>query len=711
MILFSKNLRLVAAVGLCLLGLAGLAAAQTNISNSPNWFSSCPRITVDPSGNVHAVWAEFYTMNFSPTSGDAFYSKFSAATQTWSAPINLSNTGLCISWEWYVVGIDSDPAGNVYVAYVSGTKLMLRILSGGAWSAPFEVGSGPGSGVDSARLAVDAQGNIFVCWYDNDYGIVYSRARVGGVWEGVVQLSNPVRSKFPEIAVGTNLVYCVWMDSSSGYAYYAAYAVRARTQGSAWSAPRRVTTAVEAEEHPAIKVDTADVAHIVYTPYFSDGTRAVRYVSGTSAGFSAPVTIGSRGGVHYPSIGIRGGNAYAVWKWDMGRVYTSERKAGVWSGEAAVPGSSSCDLPDVAISPSQDKVYYVWDTGSPRDIYVGVKTQYVAPVEASSHAVGDFDGDKLIEVAVDFGSSGLWLANDNGWTQLSPDNPQDLLAADANGDGTDELAADFGASGLWIRVGNAWHKISPLNPEDCVAGNVQGASGDELAVDFGSAGLWLWDGYGWAQLSGMNPVTLATGDVDNDGTDELAAGFSTLGLWLWNSGSWSQLSGVKPDGMVIGNMDGWGGQELVVDFGATGVWVLNGGTWIRLSPADADALVLADADGNGTKEILGDFGAWGLFLWINNGWVNLSTYNPEQMIGADVDGDGGKEAVVDFGSIGLWLCDGSGWVLLSQVNAENILAGDADGNGTEEIMADFGMLGLWGWYGGTWYRISTLNPD
>ncbi|OGD21900.1 MAG: hypothetical protein A2W03_10975 [Candidatus Aminicenantes bacterium RBG_16_63_16] len=711
MILFSNNRRLLAAVGLGLLGLAGLAAAQTNISNSP-WFSTCPRLTVDPAGNVHVVWAEFYTMNGGyPASGDAFYSKYNVLTQTWSAPVNLSNSGLCFSGEWYVVGIDSDPSGNVHAVYVDGPTIKLRTLSGGTWSAPLLVGSASGE-VDSARIAVDAQGNIFVCWYEAGPGLVHVRARVGGVWEGVATLSTyGVRAKFPEIAAGSNLVYCVWMDGSSGYAYHMAYSVRARTFGAAWAALKRVTTSVDSEEHPAIKVDAADVAHIIYTPYFSDATRSVRYVSGTAARFSAPVDIGSRGGVHYPSLGLRGNNLYAVWKWDMGRVYTSERKGGVWSGEAAVPGSGSCDLPDVAITLSQDKVYYAWDTGNPPDIYIGVKTQYVAPTESSLHAIGDFDGDTLDEVAVDFGSSGLWLANDSGWSQLSASNPQALLAIDMTGDGTDELAADFGSSGLWIMVGGTWHMISPLNPDSFIAGSLNGAAGDELVVDFGTAGLWLWDGAGWTQVSGVNPNGLAAGDVDNDGTDELAAGFGTLGVWLWNSGAWTQLSGVSPDSLLSGDMDGSGGDELIGDFGGTGVWVMNSGTWIRLSPADAEGLVLADADGNGTMELLGDFGTWGLFIWINNGWYNLSTYNPERVIGADVDGDGRDESVVDFGSVGLWLGDEFGWNLVTMANAENVQSGDADGNGSNELLVDFGPLGLWGWYGGVWYQISPLNPD
>lgn len=711
MVLFSKNGRLLAALLVGLLGIAGPALAQTNISNSPNWHSSCPRITVDPTGNVHVIWAEFYGMSGPyPTSGDAFYARLNIATGQWTTPVNLSNSGGCFSGEWLVVGIDSDASGNVYAVYVDGATIKLRILSGGAWSAPFTVGTAAGE-VDGARVAVTPAGDIFICWYEAGPGLVRARARVGGTWESAANVSTyGYRAKFPEIAVGANLVYCVWQDGSSGWRYFAAYAVRAKTFGASWSALKRVSSGTDTEEHPAIKVDASDVAHVVYTPQFDDGSRCVRYASGTSAGFGTPVNISSLG-VHYPSLGLKGSNLYAVWKWDYGKVYTNERKGGVWSGESAVPGSGSPELPDVAITASQDKVYYVWDTGSPRDIYVGVKTQYVAPTVPSKHAIGDFDGDKQDEVAVDFGASGVWLADATGWLKISSSNPDGLMAARVPGGAKDEIVADFGSLGLWVMVDGAWHLISSKNPEAVIRGKIGSAAGDSLFVDFGTSGLWSWNGYSWSQLSGANPVSFAAGDVDADGTDELVCGFASVGLWLWNAGSWSQLSGLTPEFLTCGNMDGSGGEEVVADFGATGVWVRNAGTWIRLSPADAEELVFADADGNGVKELLGDFGIWGLYLWINNGWVGVTAYNPDLVIAADMDGDGRDEIVADFGSVGLWLGDELNWSALSHANAENLMAGDADGNGTYEILVDFGPFGLWGWYVGGWYQLSAMNPD
>jgi hypothetical protein len=707
-----KRWRFLIVAGLALLGLVGVGAAQTNISNSPNWFSTCPRIAVDPAGNVHAVWAEFYTMNGGyPASGDAFYSKLNAVTQQWSTPINLSNSGQCYSGEWYVVGIDTDGSGNVYVVYIDRPKIKLRIFSGGSWSAPFEVGSSPSTDIDSARVAVDAAGNIFVSWCDSGYRVVYSRARVGGTWESVATLTYPGSvSKFPEISVGANQVYCVFMDNHFTVSFYAAvYVHRAKTFGAAWSSSQRMTSAGNWEEHPAVRVDAADVAHVIFTPYYdSTASRDVRYVEGTSGGFSAPVVLGTQGNVHYPALAVRGGNVYTCWQ-SYG-VHYRNRPGGTWGAENAVPSSSCYALTDVATSPLQDKIYYVWDS-SGGDIYCGVIIQYVAPAESSDQAVGDFDGDGRDEVAVDFGANGIWLADDSGWSQISANNPERLLAMDVQGDHIDEIIGDFGASGLWIWVNNAWHIISSRNADFFVAGNIDGKGGEELIVDFGSIGLWTWNGYNWTQLSGAKSNSLVAADVDGDGSAEVASGFGALGLWLWKGGSWSQLSGLAPQTMVAGNADGSGGEELIADFGAVGVWVRNAGNWIKVSPADADALLIADVNGDGIKEFLGDFGALGLYLWINNQWVKLSPCNPERVIAADVDGDGLDEVVGDFGTLGLYVWDGTGWTQISAMNPENIQAGDADGDGKKEILSDFGLLGLWGWCDGTWYLLSSLNPD
>ncbi len=90
------------------------AGAAANVSRTPGVDSWAPRIAVDSAGNLHVVWAEYY----SSTSGDAFYSKYDISTQEWSVPLNLSNSSLVNSPEYRPVGIDIDGANNVYVVYI-----------------------------------------------------------------------------------------------------------------------------------------------------------------------------------------------------------------------------------------------------------------------------------------------------------------------------------------------------------------------------------------------------------------------------------------------------------------------------------------------------------------------------------------------------------------------------------------------------------------
>ncbi len=76
-------------------------------------------------------------------------------------------------------------------------------------------------------------------------------------------------------------------------------------------------------------------------------------------------------------------------------------------------------------------------------------------VWAAKHAVGDFDGDGVVEVAEDFGTLGAWMYDNGTWTQLAPDNPQSLAAGDVDNDNIDEILADFGSAGLWLRNAGA----------------------------------------------------------------------------------------------------------------------------------------------------------------------------------------------------------------------------------------------------------------
>ena len=618
---------------LILMGSASWAPAQTNISNSPAWFSSCPRLAVDPAGNVHAVWVEFYTMAGAyPTSGDAYYSKYSIATRQWSAPVNLSNSGQCYTGEWYAVGIDADASGNVYVVYIDRPKIQLRILSGGSWGAPFEVGSSPSTDIDSARVAVDASGNIFISWCDSGYRVVYSRARVGGVWEQTATLTFPgTFSKFPEISVGANQVYCVFMDNHFTPTFYTAvYVRRATTLGAAWSSSQRMTTADNWEEHPAVRVDANDVAHVVFTPYYeSNASRDVRYVEGTSSGFSAPLVLGNIGGVHYPSLAVRGTNVFACWQsWG---VHYRNRVGGTWAAESAVPNLPCYALTDVAASPAQDMIYYASDSSS-GEIYFSELPGPgpIAPLEPSSWiTVGDMNEDTRVDVLGSCSGVGTYYRNSvsGAWVQITSEAEQ-ITAGDLDGDGIDDLI------GMWKQDPGIWARLSSTGS--------------------------------WAQLDATKADWIGVGDIDGDGRKDFMGSWKGWGVYYRNSasGTWTKIT-TAAEKFTAGDLDGDGIDDLIgIWTGSEGIWArFSSSTWAMIDATKADWISVGDMNGDGRTDFLATYSGWGVYYRnsVSGAWI-LYTTPAKQITAGDLDGD----RIDDL--IGIWPGDLSVWAKLSGSN-------------------------------------------
>jgi PKD repeat protein len=423
---FQRLLFVLAFGGLLFWGSSGLAQNYVNISHSPGWQSASPRISVDPAGNIHAVWAEIYTISgIYFLSGDAFYSKYDIVTQQWSSPLNLSNSGLVANSEGFLVGIDSDPSGDVYVVYVNDNRILLRIFSGGNWGAAFEVGSNA-STIDQTRVAVTPQGDIFTCWWEIGPGTIFSRARIGGNWESVRQISPPgLLSKFADIAVGKNVAYCAFM-AGTDFTFHVVVTSRALTSGASWSSLVRATNSPDQEQQPSIAIDDSDIVHIVYTPDF-DTQRIVRYVFGTTGGFSSPIDLTAIEGLHLPSMHARGNNLYACWQAARGVGY-SARTEGSWAPPAVLPNTAEVlYLTDVATSPNQDKVYYVWENGNglgtdifwsgpvspsgntpPVAAFSFTPTTAIFPADISFDASASRDPDgSVVRYAWSFGDGGL----------------------------------------------------------------------------------------------------------------------------------------------------------------------------------------------------------------------------------------------------------------------------------------------------------------
>jgi hypothetical protein len=391
-------------------------------------------------------------------------------------------------------------------------------------------------------------------------------------------------------------------------------------------------------------------------------------------------------------------------------------------------GGDSDDLGEGIAADSIGNAYltgYTYSTDTTFPVVVGpgltksasddvfVAKVYEEPIWKPRHAVGDFDGDGADEAAVDFGTAGLWLYNDGAWTQLSPSNPESLVAADVDGDTVDEILADLGATGLWLWNAGAWGLLSGADVEGMAAGDIDADGADEMVGDFGAAGIWLYNGGGWTQLSGADADQLACADLDGSGGAEIAGDFGTIGLWIWNAGAWTQLSGLNADYVTFGEANGFAGKELIGDFGATGLWLwtYNSG-WTQLSGVNAYYITTMQVDGDIEDEIVGAFGSLGLWFWNDGTCGQSSAANAEFIIAADIDGDGDDDAAADFGSLGLWLASyGSEWIQISGVDPEYLFSADVDGDNQDEILVDFGAAGLWLWNGGSWTKISPDNPE
>jgi uncharacterized protein YodC (DUF2158 family) len=265
------------------------------------------------------------------------------------------------------------------------------------------------------------------------------------------------------------------------------------------------------------------------------------------------------------------------------------------------------------------------------------------------------------ELAVDFGSSGLYHYDNGTWAFLTGSNSEDMVAVGR------DLYVDFGTSGLY-KYDGTWTFLTGSNSEDMVA------MGTDLYVDFGTSGLYKYDGT-WTWLTGSNSE-----DMVAVGTD-LYVDFGTAGLFKYD-GTWTWLTGANSEDMVAV------GTDLYVDFGASGLYKYDG-TWTFITGANAEDMVAVGTD------LYVDFGASGLYKY-DGTWTFL-TGNSEDMVAV------GTDLYVDFGTSGLYKYDGT-WTLLTGANAEDMVAVGTD------LYVDFGASGLYK-YDGTWTFLTGSDAE
>ncbi|MHC4687384.1 MAG: fibronectin type III domain-containing protein [Planctomycetota bacterium] len=222
------------------------------------------------------------------------------------------------------------------------------------------------------------------------------------------------------------------------------------------------------------------------------------------------------------------------------------------------------------------------------------------------------------ELAVDFGSDGLYQYDGSSWSRLTVSNPQHLAVYN------NKLVADFGSDGLWQFDGFSWSKLTPSDADS--TGNCMVAYGASLVVDFGSGGIWEYDGSAWSRLTASDPEYMAIYD------NKLVGDFGSGGLWEFDGTSWTKLT--QSDADNGGNSMVANGANLAIDFGGGGIWEYDGSSWSSLTPYDPEDLSVC-----GSK-LVGDFGLGGLWQFGGTSWTKLTQ--------SGADNNGNRMVAVDF---------------------------------------------------------------
>ena len=147
-----------------------------------------PNVSIDPSGNVVAIWSGFDGANFLVDSAERLYE------QSWSSSSLISLLGE----NSLAANVATDSAGNALASWngFDGANYVVNIAErpfGGNWSAQVELSSS-GQDAFSPQVAMSPGGNAVAIWIrfnGSHYIAQLSTKSSGDSWSAVMDLSNP----------------------------------------------------------------------------------------------------------------------------------------------------------------------------------------------------------------------------------------------------------------------------------------------------------------------------------------------------------------------------------------------------------------------------------------------------------------------------------------------------------------------------------------
>lgn len=331
------------------------------------WHQAAPSLMADSSGNLYAVWEDY-------RAGNA-HIRFAShpAGGAWQASVQVDTSSTAAQ---VAPRIAVDGSGNLYAVWEDARGSVRAIYfayrpAGGAWGAS-QVISTTTEAQGYPALAVNRRGEAVVAWQQgaSPSQHVWAVLRPAGGPFGAAQRVSQAASSmpFPSAAMDDwGRAYVLWRLASSNQILFAL-----RLAGGPWGAVESVRDSTERSTYQAsLAVDRAGNAHAVWGDYREVGNANI-YASYRPAGgpWSANVRVNDDygdGAMHYdPTVTVDGaGNAIAAWgstlTWDTFELYAAVRPRGDawgpsvlvagWPAAGATTGLGLAGEPDASVLP------------------------------------------------------------------------------------------------------------------------------------------------------------------------------------------------------------------------------------------------------------------------------------------------------------------------------------------------------------------------
>jgi hypothetical protein len=351
-----------------------------------------------------------------------------------------------------------------------------------------------------------------------------------------------------------------------------------------------------------------------------------------------------------------------------------------------------------------------------------VAIQDVKVLDPNSLAVGDFDGDGKLDLAIGAllgqGPEGVTIFPGQGDGTFRQgafykfNSPSGLAAADLNGDGKPDLVVTY-RSAVAVMLGNGDGTFKPpvnYGPRGLVAvADFNGDGKPDLVVStLSQTGIWLGDGNGvfeppLAYIAFNSTLAIAVGDFNGDGKPDVAVsgltteGVSTLSVLLGTGTGTLQTTGTYTMGGIpaVGDFNQDGKLDLAI--GTAGVAILLGnGRGGLQHPSNVPAHVemphvvaSGDFDGDGKDDLVViDVSDVGVSVILANGHTHKYAIQAAALAVGDFNQDG-KLDIVAGSNMLLGNGDGTFQVLPGPPSLLSPIVADFNGDGKPDL-AGFG---------------------